>query len=153
MGDGWMTHETQTLLFVMQEPLQNVANEAYPKWLCAPCAKSRRGVLTQGRGDPQVKQLIAFMERNHPDKMRETYRAARIKPDGESIDIPGVQNLGESILAISSCFARYQRQTTFRHGLKNFADLENMSYKRFMAYQRWQCGEEKEDAQKIKLLA
>ena len=92
--------------------MTNVGTGPYPKWLCSPCAASRRGLLSQGQKDAHLKRTWAMMEKEYPRKCKEAITAGRVKPDGEDPDIPGVNCIGDGILARKGVIAVFEENTT-----------------------------------------
>lgn len=132
--------------YLIKEPLTNVATATYPKWLCAPCAKSRRGLLDQGRGSPENKALLKFLEKSHPEKIRHCIRCCRVKPKDEAIDIVGVQTVDMATAARSNEIATYKRTTEFSSGLKSFVDLLQPNKKEFIAHRVYKRGDTEAEA-------
>ena len=132
--------------FSLKEGLVNVANQAYPKFLCPPCASSRRGCLSQGKGDMKVKATWAFMEKEYPHKCKEAIRSGRVKPMGENPEIPGVNCIGEGTLARRGVIAKFEEKVTSQSQVRIDAGTMRLPKKAYIAQSLLHWGEGPDEA-------
>ena len=95
-----------------------MGTSVYPKFLCPPCAASRRGLLSQGKADNATKATLTVMERDYPEKMKETIRCGRVKPHGEDIRIPGVNCVGDGKIARVGILGTLTQRTVANTGVR-----------------------------------
>lgn len=127
----------------------NVATATYPKYLCKPCAASRRGMLSQSKAEPETKAVLSLVEKEYPQKWKETIRCGRVKPQGEHEDIPGVNCIGNGSLARKGFLAKFHQEVISHSGVRVEGSSLQLPKKAFIAQCKLHWGESNEDAIEI----
>lgn len=117
--------------------------------LCLPCGAVRRGLLHQCAGDKKSKEAMHSMMRDDPVKFRQICASCRVKPQGESPEIPGVQTVNQRKEMIEDAVATFIVTFQRTHGSRAVAGLMSLSKKRFLAFRKNIEGDTEEEAQAL----
>jgi hypothetical protein len=70
-------------LFSIASEMTNIANSAYPKYSCHPCANARRCIENQCRKDPQMRDYLNQLKQRQPEEWKLRVRQCRVVLPGQ----------------------------------------------------------------------
>ena len=98
------------------------------------------------KADKETADIHKQVEKQFPHKTKELIRATRVKPRGESLDIPGVNSIGEQTALRSGMLGECRTVIQSISGVRLQEKWMKLPRKAFIAHQKMYNGESDDEA-------